>query len=488
MSKETREKILISQGNIIIKAGAGRGKTTLLSRKIQYDYENNVDHRVFAAITFTNKAVEEIKRKVGLNNGVVTTIDSFIMQEIVSPFIYHVYGDEYKKERLERDFNLKSSNFNDLLDQVKNISKIGVYKDIKKDFISELALKILEKSYVAQRYFKSKYYRIYIDEYQDVSKEQHNLFSYISNTLNINLFILGDPNQNIYSWRGASVDGFNYFYNTSSQFETHELKENFRCNLNIQKFLKIFEATNTEDLDFNYDNQVRFISKFDKLNIFLEENKEKKICILRRNQDDVRSLANFLKNFDFIPYDETGNYNSNYKWFTKELIHFILSEKSNKFNLINSIPFELTNTMVKDLNLNLKKIKKNKDYSEESIENIFKIIFPEISNEEYNQEFKIIEKIIADTPSHIIYNMHNVKNLVMTMHSSKGMEFEIVVVFAEELFDGNRLDENLNYVSMSRGKEILVIFYCDQKGQYLENLLTKLTFLQKIKFKQLNIN
>ncbi|MGL5903328.1 MAG: 3'-5' exonuclease, partial [Cetobacterium sp.] len=199
-------------------------------------------------------------------------------------------------------------------------------------------------------------------------------------------------------------------------------------------------------------------------------------------------LANFLKNFDFIPYDETGNYNSNYKWFTKELIHFILSEKSNKFNLINSITFELTNTMVKDLNLNLKKIKENKDYSEESIENIFKIIFPEISNEEYNQEFKIIEKIIADTPSHIIYNMHNVKNLVMTMHSSKGMEFEIVVVFAEELFDGNRLDENLNYVSMSRGKEILVIFYCDQKGQYLENLLTKLTFLQKIKFKQLNIN
>ena len=42
MSKETREKILISQGNVIIKAGAGRGKTTLLSRKIRYDYENNI--------------------------------------------------------------------------------------------------------------------------------------------------------------------------------------------------------------------------------------------------------------------------------------------------------------------------------------------------------------------------------------------------------------------------------------------------------------
>lgn len=118
---------------------------------------------------------------------------------------------------------------------------------------------------------------------------------------------------------------------------------------------------------------------------------------------------------------------------------------------------------------------------------IFEIIFPEINVEEYKKEFEIIQKVILDESSHIIYNMHKVKNLVMTMHGSKGMEFEVVVVFAEELFEGNRLDDNLNYVSMSRGKEKLIILHHGEKGQYLESLYERLTCTQKITFKELNI-
>ncbi|MGL5751477.1 MAG: UvrD-helicase domain-containing protein, partial [Paraclostridium sp.] len=143
MKKTIQERIIEDCENIIVKAGAGRGKTTLLAKKIKYDYEENKDHRVFAAITFTNKAVDEIKNKVGTNNGLISTIDSFIMQEIVVPFIHHFYGDEYKKEQLERDFAIQETDYLTLLEIVKTKAKIGGYRNsLKKDFIAELALTI----------------------------------------------------------------------------------------------------------------------------------------------------------------------------------------------------------------------------------------------------------------------------------------------------------------------------------------------------------
>lgn len=484
MKKNTQEKIIEDYGSVIIKAGAGRGKTTLLGKKINHDYKKNNDHRVFAAITFTNKAVEEIKNKVRGNDGIILTIDSFIMQEIVSPFIHHLYGDDYKKLHLERDFTLKDRDFITLLDKIKTTSKVGTYYTTQKDFISELALNILENSFVAQRYFKAKYYKLYIDEYQDLSKEQHNLFKYINDSLKINLFILGDPKQNIYSWRGASSDGFNSLYNYSLNFTKYELEENYRCHKNIQKFLEIFEKNDTGNLDFNYNNNVKFISTESELEKFLIENETKEICILTKTRDHAKQISESYAGFIYIPHDEISTYSSSYKWFTKEVLHFILSEKSNVFNLINTIPFEVSNEIAKKLKIELNKMMTEKNYSFEIIQKIFKIIFTEITTEDLKKEFKMIEKIIKDKSVHIIYNMHKAKNLVMTMHSSKGMEFEVVIVFAETLFKYTTLDDNLNYVSMSRGKEKLGIIYSDTDGQYINSVCSRLTTSQQINFKK----
>lgn len=473
MKKTIQERIIEDCENIIVKAGAGRGKTTLLAKKIKYDYEENKNHRVFAAITFTNKAVDEIKNKVGTNNGLISTIDSFIMQEIVVPFIHHFYGDEYKKEQLERDFAIQETDYLTLLEIVKTKAKIGGYRNsLKKDFIAELALTILQNSSVAQRYFKSKYYRIYIDEYQDVSKEQHNIFEYINNNLNIKLFILGDPKQNIFSWRGANSNGFSYFYNLATSFKTYELTENYRCHKNIQNFLEIFEKSDTSKLDFNYSENVKFIPMSVSIKEVLKEITKGQICILRKEQKNAKNLSNELIDFTYIPKNKLDTYNSKYKWFTKEILHFLLSEKSNEFNIINSIPFEISNDTIKLLKLKLKKLKKSSNLYDDMKE-IFTIVFPILEDSEYKKEYAILKSIIDDDSNSIIYNMHKVKNLVMTMHSSKGLEFDVVIVFAEELIDHIKYDENLNYVVMSRAKKKLIIYY-DEKGQYLNDLFLHL--------------
>ena len=52
---------------------------------------------------------------------------------------------------------------------------------------------------------KAKYYRIYIDEYQDSDRDMHNLFMYICKKLEIPLFIVGDLKQSIYGWRGDTL-------------------------------------------------------------------------------------------------------------------------------------------------------------------------------------------------------------------------------------------------------------------------------------------
>ena len=58
MDRGDRESILADEGNVIVVAGAGSGKTTILTKKIGIDLENNKKHYKIAAITFTNKAAK----------------------------------------------------------------------------------------------------------------------------------------------------------------------------------------------------------------------------------------------------------------------------------------------------------------------------------------------------------------------------------------------------------------------------------------------
>lgn len=100
--------------------------------------------------------------------------------------------------------------------------------------------------------------------------------------------------------------------------------------------------------------------------------------------------------------------------FTKEVVHFVLSEESNEFNMINSILFEISNDIIKILKLKLKELKtySNKYYD---MKEIFIIVFSMLE-----EEYVIFKSIIDNDSNSIIYNIHKVKNLVMTMYIQKG--------------------------------------------------------------------
>lgn len=239
MDKEDRDNILEDKGSIIVTAGAGSGKTTILTNKISIDLENNKKHYKIAAITFTKKAAKEIKERLtsSTRGQFLGTNDSFVENEIIKPFIKDAFGNDYSNE-FEVVYNKNKFNtFNEGLELIKNQNKLGTYFDNKKNFKFELALKILLESRVSRQYIQARYFKLYIDEYQDCDKDMHNLFMYINSELNIKLFVVGDPKQSIYQWRGAAPELFYGMLNDKyNNFNKYELVENFRCCKDIQNY------------------------------------------------------------------------------------------------------------------------------------------------------------------------------------------------------------------------------------------------------------
>lgn len=82
-------------------------------------------------------------------------------------------------------------------------------------------------------FLQAKYFKIYIDEYQDCDRAMHKLFMYLCDTLGIEMFVVGDEKQSIYIWRGAYPQAFSSILEKTN-FANKFMGDNFRsCNHSI---------------------------------------------------------------------------------------------------------------------------------------------------------------------------------------------------------------------------------------------------------------
>ena len=218
---DTQQDIIDTTGNLIVRASAGTGKTHTMVRKIIKEIKENKSHKVIAAITFTIKAATEIKERltVDVSEHFIGTNNSFVISEIIEPFIKDVYGPEYDLD-LDTDYALKVDNFEEGLTKIHDDGILCSYSNSKKNFIFELAQNIVENSEVCRLYLRAKYFKIYIDEYQDCDKDMHNFFMYLCEQLGIETFIVGDEKQSIYIWRGAYPEAFKSIYKKDSNINS----------------------------------------------------------------------------------------------------------------------------------------------------------------------------------------------------------------------------------------------------------------------------
>ena len=281
LNKEQQKAVLVNSGPLLILAGAGSGKTRVLTTKIAYLIENlGVSPYNILAITFTNKAAKEMCERLYNMIGEistkaqVSTFHSFGLKILMENYEKLGYFNNFTImdsedtlsviKRILRDLNLDSKIYNpsairnkisscknELMDPqdyekyaVSEFEKVTLkvfeiyQKTLKQnnsiDFDDLLILPIkLFKSFpdVLDKY-QERFKYILIDEYQDTNEAQYVLTKLISNKYR-NICVVGDVDQSIYGFRGANYRNILNFEKDYKDALTIKLEQNYRSTNNI---------------------------------------------------------------------------------------------------------------------------------------------------------------------------------------------------------------------------------------------------------------
>ena len=282
LNDKQKEAVIDESKHLRIIAGAGSGKTRVLTMRIAYLIEQkHINPRNVLAITFTNKAANEMKNRISEMLGeagdgaFISTIHSLcvrILKEEIGVFGYPknftiVDADDQKTILKEayKEFNIdkKDLSYGSALDYIANckyeelsyekamdqaygekklVDKANVYKYYDERLKSLYALDFDDLILFTVRLFKlhkdilkkwsSKFIYIHVDEFQDIDKTQYELIKLLSSTHD-NVYVVGDPDQTIYTWRGADVNIIVNFDKDFKNTKTIILNQNYRSTNNI---------------------------------------------------------------------------------------------------------------------------------------------------------------------------------------------------------------------------------------------------------------
>ncbi len=289
-----REAILTTDGPILILAGAGSGKTTVVVNKIAYILEHNMARPYeILAITFTNKAANEMKERIESLIGEsadgmwIHTFHACCMK-ILRRYIhllgyendFVIYDTSDQKTLIKRC--LKELNMDEKYFPVKGVmaeissakddlmepdSYCDIYaNDFRKAKIGEIyylyqkrlkeanaldfddiimqTVKLLSMDEDALKYYQKKFKYIFVDEYQDTNNSQYMLVSMLAAGYE-NICVVGDDDQSIYKFRGANINNILDFEKEFSGAKVIKLEQNYRSTQNILDAANSVIANNT---------------------------------------------------------------------------------------------------------------------------------------------------------------------------------------------------------------------------------------------------
>ncbi|MBQ6217256.1 MAG: UvrD-helicase domain-containing protein [Erysipelotrichaceae bacterium] len=282
LNENQRAAVTSDASHIRIIAGAGSGKTRVLTMRIAYLIEQlGVRPYHILAITFTNKAAREMKTRIndmlgdagtGCHISTIHSLCMRILSEDISALNYpknftvidaddqrQILKEAYKEIGIDK----KEYPYGASLDYIANnkymnvdpakameysygepriVNKAKVYdyydRRLKQlyaldfDDLILFTTKLFELYPVILEKWSSKYHYIHVDEFQDVDKEQYKLIKLLS-TVHDNVYVVGDPDQTIFTWRGADVNIIVNFDRDFPNTKTIVLNQNYRSTNNI---------------------------------------------------------------------------------------------------------------------------------------------------------------------------------------------------------------------------------------------------------------
>lgn len=520
-----------TNGPLLILAGPGAGKTkTLTERIVHLIKDKNVSPANILMLTFTKKAAEEMREraidKLKVSNVNIFTFHSFSIRVLRENFelvglqkdfkIISSKGDELKILKFiiktyHKDIIL--SNLSEILESISlkketnefkevcisDIDLKSIYKEYN-DFLLKnnlvtfsdivfFANKILDNDMVLSR-VQEKYKYIMIDEYQDTNKIQYEIVNKIASKYR-NLCVVGDENQSIYGFRGASIKNILNFKNDYPEAEICTLNINYRSTNNIVNASNSLISNNKSSLTKNItsnreEGKKVFLKSFETSEdqnqyilyyiISKQIKKDFDIAILYRNNQESRKISELLS-ANNIPYTIKGVkqfYDNDEIEFLLNFLQLLLNKNdlylfSKVINYTQTVITEQEYNNLKNNNFSIKDIlflsllKKEKLEKIRNLMNLlnkcdnFQFIIDKLNI--FIEEIKLFEYLkknsldssekvmnvneflesmqIEKNISNVLVKISHIKNMntdnenavkLMTLHSSKGLEFKNVLI------------------------------------------------------------
>lgn len=310
LNNEQKEAVQTVTGPLLILAGAGSGKTKVLTTRIAYMIKKGVKPQNILAVTFTNKAAKEMKARLGSMIGENTVkymwVGTFhgicgrILRENVDRYTFPsgkkldknftIYDDNDTNAVLKQA--IKKLNLDDKIYQPKLVKSVisnaknkmqdaYTFATFARDFKSQkiaaiyeeyentlnnnnaidfddmlmLTVKLLDHNTEIRTHYYERFQHILVDEYQDTNLAQYNLVNmlYTNKLAEVpperSLCVVGDVDQSIYSWRGADYTIIMNFQKDFKNTKLIKLEQNYRSTANILNVANAIIENNTERVD-----------------------------------------------------------------------------------------------------------------------------------------------------------------------------------------------------------------------------------------------
>lgn len=279
LNEPQKEAVLTTRGPVMAIAGAGSGKTRVLTRRIAHlIYNERVPHENILAITFTNKAANEMKHRIERLLGIrtqsmwISTFHSMcarILRDHIERLGYdkrfQIIDDDDSvalvKTLLRRaNIDVKMVNPKALKNHIMNlksdIAALDDYPEPLKTYLETiypsyqkylfdnqlvdfedllvLTIDLLEKHEEVRKHYHAQFDYVLIDEFQDTNNVQYHLIQLLVNARR-NVFIVGDEDQSIYAFRGANIENIRKFMQAYPEAKKILLEQNYRSTDTILK-------------------------------------------------------------------------------------------------------------------------------------------------------------------------------------------------------------------------------------------------------------
>lgn len=596
LNKNQKEAVNFKNGPCLVLAGAGSGKTKVLTERIIKLIESGVSPFNILAITFTNKAAKEMRDRISIK---LNNVANDIFVGTFHSFGLKIIRENYKDLGFDKNISIiDREDMNSILKKILKelnidvkqipvkyvINKISFaknenltpeeYSKFMKGYIDETVIKVYSKytsvlkknnsvdfddllvlplqlfknnKEILEKY-QERYKYILVDEYQDTNTVQYDLCKVLASKYK-NIFVVGDIDQSIYGWRGANFENILNFEKDYKDAKLIILEENYRSTKNILDAANSVVKNNVKRKEKNLISTkevgekikyIRCYSEVDEAKEVVEEIKKlilsgKKysdIGILYRTNAQSRVIEEALLK-ENIPYKVVGSYYFYNRKEIKDLIAYltlIYNHKDNEsLERIINVPkrkignktiekirndanekgismFEAINDGIaidfKNLILKLTEESKNVNLSDlidkilnwsgmrkeletiggidseirlENLEEFKSIALAFEEREIYSLE-EFLENIALVSDFGQYKDVEDCVN-VMTLHSAKGLEFDVVFLtgMEENVFPHFRSIDNedeleeerrLCYVGITRAKEKLYLLNTKRRTLY----------------------